>query len=98
MCTNWLDATWLFVGVRQAMNSGNDGARIIRTLLFHVLLLFKKSNPPSQTSKVIRLEASYQIKRSNVDFKLSISRRKTFIVLGLVRNVSNQSSGVKAEK
>ena len=87
MCTNWLDATWLFVGERQAMNSGNDGARIIRTLLFHVLLLFKKSNPPSQTSKVIRLEASYQMKRSNVDFKLSISSRKTFILLGLVETL-----------
>ena len=88
MCTNWLDATWLFVGVRQAMNSGNDGARIIRTLLFHVLLLFKKSNPPSQTSKVIRLEASYQIKRSNVDFEyLNILSRKTFILLGLVETL-----------
>ena len=64
MCTNWLDATWLFVGVRQAMNSGNDGARIIHTLLFHVLLLFKKSNPLLQPRKVVRLEADYEIKRS----------------------------------
>ena len=45
-------------------HSGNDGARIIHTLLFHVLLLFKKSNPLLQPSKVVRLEAYYEIKRS----------------------------------
>ena len=54
MCTNWLDATWLFVGVRQAMNSGNDGARIIRTLLFHVLLLLKKKYSTIATKQSLR--------------------------------------------